>query len=362
MASQRSLSASSLYSAQPIVHVDGKANLRTARLLEAMNMVEHEGGMSSLELRYSALASHGDGKASLAFEDDSLLRLGARITVYAGDQEDPREIFRGRITGLELELATGEGPQLVVLAEDALQRARMERRTSLHKDVTLAQLARTIAQRLGLKPVVRGLDRSIGTQVQLNESDLAFLRRLLIRNDGDLLVVGEELHVFSRGEARRDLLRLVMFDDLSRARVTADLAHQVTEVTVSGWDPQQAQRIRQTSRGKSLGPGSGRTGARLLEDTLGKRSEHVGHVGVQDDAEARALAEAAFDQRARRFVLLEGSTEGNPDVRVGTHVEIVGLGARFDNTYYVRKALHRFDQKLGYMTDFEAECGYLGEP
>ncbi len=38
------------------------------------------------------------------------------------------------------------------------------------------------------------------------------------------------------------------------------------------------------------------------------------------------------------------------------------MSDRFDNTYYVTRACHRFDLDLGYETDFEAECAYLGEP
>ena len=72
--------------------------------------------------------------------------------------------------------------------------------------------------------------------------------------------------------------------------------------------------------------------------------------------------DAAFDERARRLVCIEGTAEGNPTLRVGAHVQISGLSGRFDNTYYVTRAVHRFDMQHGYRTDFEAECAYLGTP
>ena len=49
-------------------------------------------------------------------------------------------------------------------------------------------------------------------------------------------------------------------------------------------------------------------------------------------------------------------------LRVGTSVRIEGASARFDNTFYVTKACHRYDQRRGYLTDFTAECAYLGGP
>lgn len=72
------------------------------------------------------------------------------------------------------------------------------------------------------------------------------------------------------------------------------------------------------------------------------------------------MAAAAFDQRARRFVRLDGVAEGNARLRVGTHVEVSGLSPRFDNTYYVVEARHRYDLQTGYRTEFVGECAWLG--
>ena len=74
----------------------------------------------------------------------------------------------------------------------------------------------------------------------------------------------------------------------------------------------------------------------------------------------RSLVAAAYARRARRFVTLEATCEGNPALRVGTHVTIEGVGPRFANTYYVTSTCHRFDRAVGYQTDFTAECGYFG--
>ena len=114
------------------------------------------------------------------------------------------------------------------------------------------------------------------------------------------------------------------------------------------------------SPGANGGPGRGKTGAAALRDAIGDRSEHLTHPPVTTAAEAQALADAAFDQRARGFVRVEGTTDGNPALRVGTHLNLTGLGTRFDNTYYVYRACHRFDRVNGYETDFEAECAFVG--
>ena len=120
------------------------------------------------------------------------MHLGAEVVVYAGDENAPREVFRGTISALEGDFPETGAPGLVVLAEDVFQKARLARRTKVHDNVSLADLARSLAGSVGLTPVVTGLTAPIGTQVQFNESDLAFLRRLLARYGGDLQVVGKE--------------------------------------------------------------------------------------------------------------------------------------------------------------------------
>jgi phage protein D len=355
------LTSQDALNARPTLRVDKQENERVAVLFQGMWMTESEGGMSALEVRFSNVASDMQGSASLAFEDDAVLKLGASMSVYAGDVNAPREIFQGTITGLEADFPEETPPELVVLAEDVFQRARMARRTRVYDNAKISDIANQLASKLNLTPRVTGFTNSIGVQVQLNESDLAFLRRLLNRYDGDVQVVGGELHVSPRSQVQRNVVNLELHSQLRCARVLADLAHQVTQVTVAGWDAAQGQRITGESSGANLGPGTGRTGAEVLQQSLGDRSQHIAHLAAANSAEAQAIADAAFDRRARRMVCVEGTASGNPALRVGTHVSLSGLGGRFDNTYYVVRAVHRYDSAHGYETDFEAECAYWGQ-
>ncbi|GHG84698.1 contractile injection system protein, VgrG/Pvc8 family [Comamonas sp. JC664] len=347
---------------RPTVRIAGKADARVTGLVSSMRLEEAEGGLCSLELRFDALARYTDAAAELAFEDEQLLRLGAPIGIYTGPETAPQEIFRGVITGIEAVFTHDTAPEFVVLAEDALQKARLARHTRVHDTTTLARLAEDLAKNLGLRPVINGLQEPLGLQVQWNESDLAFMRRLLATRDADLQVAGDELHVAPRSTVRRGTLTLNLYSELRRARVTADLAHQATEITCSGWNGLQGTTVSGRSTGSPPGPGAGRTGAELLQQTLGARKEHLGSLPVANSDEATAIAKAAFDARARRFVCVDGTAEGTPTLRVGTHVNLRGLSPRFDNTYYVVRACHRYDTLHGYETDFEAECAFLGAP
>lgn len=358
---ETSVSQAAIYTARPTLRIAGAEDVRVSELLIAMKMEESEGGMSALELRFSNWASTTDGGAEPGFPADAKLRLGAAIEVYAGDETEPREIFRGRITALEADFKTGTPPELTALAEDGLQQARLARKSRVFTDQSPADIVRAVAGGLGLNPVVTGLASPTGTWAQFNESDLAFLRRLLSRFDADLQVVGAELQVSPRGDVRRGAIELAMFGQLARARVTADLSAQVTAVTVRGWNAKDGVAVKaEATAGAHLGPGSGKDGAAVLRDAFGERSEHIGHFAVSTDDEAAALTAAAFDQRARRFVRIDGTAEGNARLRVGCHVAISGLGAPYDNTYYVVLSRHLYDVREGYRTDFVGECAYFG--
>lgn len=350
-----------VYNPRPVIHIDGQRYEKVNELVVAMDMREQEGGLCALELRLSNIASSTDGDAGYAFEDEAEVKLGSTITVFGGDISEPQELFRGVITGLEADFPESDPPELLILAEDRLQQARMARRSEVHRDQSLADLVGDVAQRLGLQNEISGLSSPRGTWVQFNECDLAFLRRLLCRVDADIQVVGETLQAAPRSEVQRNIIEMEMFHDLRSVKFIADLANQVTGVTSTGWNPLRGQRVSGRSQGVNFGPGRGRRGAQILQDSLGERSEHIGHISVTTDEEAQALADTVFDQRARRFVCAEGTATGHPGLRVGSHLQLSGVSQRFENTYYVVSTHHRYDQQGGYKTDFTAECASLGE-
>ena len=357
---EQPLTQNAVYTAIPTVQIDGQPNDKVTAQLLSIEMREQEGGMSSLEMRLSNFGSFSTGLADLVFEDGAIIKLGAAVLVYAGDASSPTEIFRGKITAFEGRYPNSGPPDLVVLAEDALQGARMQRRTKNWDSTTLTAIAQQVSTNLGLTPVLAGLDANIGTQQQFNESDLHFLRRLLARYDCDVQIVGTELHASPRSQAQRNSIEIDLNSQLKEVRVIADLSHQVTQVTATGWDYTQGQRISVTSQTTSFGPGSGQAGKDWLQQALSTRSEQLGQFTALNSSEAQALVDSEFAQRIRSFVVAHGVSEGNPNLRVGTYLQLNGLGPRFSNTYYTTATVHHFDTQGGYETRFRAECAYLG--
>jgi uncharacterized protein len=357
---ERPVAQRAAYSARPTVLVDGQPNALVMSMLRTCAVHEAEGGLSSLAMTLSNWGATAGGIGYL-FDAGGPLALGSAVKLGFGETTSPRVLFEGEVHAIESSAAVGAPPEITFLAEDKLFAARLTRHSTVYSELTPAQVVERIAARLGLQADVGDLGGASSTWAQLNESDLAFLRRLLARHDADLQINGDTLQVRRIADRERGTLQLTLFSQLQQLRVVADLAEQATEVSVSGFDAAQGSAFRATSRGSAAGPGHGHTGAALLA-TLQERSEPLAPLACRNQAEAQTLADTAFDARARRFVRVHGSTEGNAALRVGTVVEIAGSGRRFDNRYAVIEATHRWDLQRGYQTDFVAQSAFLANP
>lgn len=363
MTFEQSIAQEALYAARPSLRLNGAPAPVADELLLSAEMHEQRDGLARAELRFANAARRSDRGIHWAFEttDASPLSLGVSLELFMGDETNARRVFQGTISALEAVFGSEHPPELIVLAEDAFQKARLKRRTRTFLPMTVAALVEAIAAEHGLRARVTGLNHNLGTQVQINETDLGFLRRVLERYDGWMRISGRELEAGPWSEASGEEIVLELHGLLKSVRVTADLAHQTSAITSSGWDAVQGAVIRvESRRDVPPGPGSGRTGTQVLEDAFGPRREHAGAYVAADAQEARALVDALYLQRARRFVVVEGCAVGHTALRVGSRVRLLGLGPRFDNTYTVIRTCHRFDLTHGYGTEFEAEGSRFG--
>jgi phage protein D len=353
------VSARAAYSARPTVRIDGQSLAIVDTNLATCVMQESEGGMSTLTLGLDNWGTVA-GAPGFLFDAGAQLALGKRIELYGGETSAPVALFDGVVMAMELKGRSDSSPTLTVLAEDKLQNLRMTRRTKFYESMSVSDVVQQIASAHAVTPDIADLGGVTGNWAQFNESDLAFLRRLLARHDGDVQLVDSTLQVRRMADMDRGTIELSLYGQLREVRVIADLADQVTKVTASGFDVSGSGAFTADSTGVHFGCGTGRKGSEILA-SLHDRSEHLTAQVCVTESEARALCDAAFDQRARRFVRVHGSCEGNARLRVGSRVKLAGLGQRFDNTYAVVEARHVYDTTNGYATEFVAQSAFLAQ-
>jgi phage protein D len=353
--------ADPLHATSPTIEIGGQSYPLVQQNLVQMRMREKLGGLSSLELSLIDTVEEG-GTSHYAAGAGSPLELGAGIRVFAGPHEvGAPEIFDGQITGLEAEIVEGQPPLITILAEDRLLPARRRRRSRLFEQKTIEQVISTIAGDYGLTSEAReGVDGTARNWMQADETDLAFMRRILHQFDCDMQVVGNRLQIGRVGMDRRSLVTLAVGNTLISARMTADVSEQVNSLTLGSFDPRTGDIVHADEDAAGFGPGAGSTGPDILREKFAEITMHLGREAPLTDADGTKLAELEGQRRARSFVRVEGCARGDGNLRVGSWIELTGVNPRFANQYAVREAVHHFDVRNGYRTDFVAESAYLG--
>jgi phage protein D len=134
---------------------------------------------------------------------------------------------------------------------------------------------------------------------------------------------------------------------------TLQVANQVAELTLRGWNPQTKKPIKVTVKRSDLKgivtPGE----LGVTEPELAKKLEIVVDRPIQNEAEAKVLATNRLRQIGEVLVEAKGKTVGVPDLRTGVKVQIKNLGTRFSGTYLVTSTTHSIGDN-GYTTDFTA--------
>ena len=352
--------ATNLQSSRPAIAVGGRDEPSLAGGLLELLVEETVTGLHRCEASFGNWGPVGQSNDFLYF-DRRTLDFGKDLRVSVGGDT----LFEGKITALEARFPEGSAPTIVALAEDRFQDLRMTRRTRTFADVTDSDVIGQVAQGHGLTPDVTVNGPRHKVVVQLNQSDLAFLRERARAVDAELAMTGSGISVkprTSRGAGAP--LELSHGRDLREFRVMADLAGQRTEMKVSGWDVSGKQalveRAGESALGAELRGGDG--GASVLSRAFGQRGEAVANSIPLTSGEARARAEALFRHQARRFVVGQGVCQSSAKLRVGATVRFAKLGPLFDGDYYLCEVRHRFDGELGLRTEIRAERPGLGRP
>jgi phage protein D len=345
--------------ARPTIAVGGQDKPSLGEGLLSLLIAENLGGLYRCELAFGNWGPINNSIGFLYF-DRRLLEFGKALQVKLGTDT----LFDGRIMGLEAVFPEGQPPALNVLAEDRFQDLRMIRRTRTFTDVSDADIFNQIAGDHGLRPSVSVSGPKYKVLAQVNQSDLAFLRERARAIDAELWMSGNTLNAKSHASRNGGSLPMTYGGPLREFTVLADLAGQRTSVTVNGWDVASKAGLQYEATESVLSGELSNTtsGASILSSALGQRKEALAHTVPLTSQEAQAAAEAYFRMAARRFVVGRGVAETNAKLRVGSYVDLDGLGPLFNGKYYVVEVRHIFDGARGLRTEFTAERPGLGRP
>lgn len=339
--------------------------------------------LASVDLK---LNNYDDTAFELKWSDSDRFRVGSRVHVQLGYVERLQSMLRGPITTMSPEFLSDSAPTMTVRAMDALvilKESRPPEQEVCYRRQADWEIARTIAQRHGLRLEADEVGPVHQLVVQRNLDDLTFLKERAARIDFEVFMrtdaeSGEDVLVFRRPRDGRDAAEartyVLAWGTLRNTNVPPSMIEfkpiisaqdQVQSVTVRGWDTAARAPISYTAQPEST-PGvsgqadaTGPAAAGRVAGTEG-RQEVVVNAPVMNEEEARHLAESLLAERAYRFLTATGKTIGLPDLRPGDNIEVHGVGTRFSGTYFVNTTTHILNAS-GYVTEFEVRKTYEGD-
>jgi len=283
-----------------------------------------------------------------------------RISGTAMGQAVESLLINGEVTALEGEYEQ-DGARLVVRGYDQSHRLVGGKRTETYRDVTDADIARTIAEGVGVE--VGQIDETSTTHEHISQANLSDWDFLVLRareigydmgvSDGKFFFRRPAAAAAGPGEGdyrASDPLQLVMGTSLLSFHPRVTAAQQVREVEVRGWDVLQKEAIVSTS------PAA--TQSAELQDKPDQLASIAGNgrsvvaasfVAAQGAADDAATAEA--ERLASSFAEAEGVARGHPELKAGAAVSVSGVAEPFAGRYTLTHTRHVFDDE-GYRTEF----------
>jgi phage protein D len=349
----------------PVFTVNGEARGEMARDLVRLEVEETTAGLKTLCARFLAQGPRaGAQDEALLYLDGSLVDFGRKLEVSLGPTGGARTVFSGYVSGLEVEFCEVREPEVMLFAEDGLMRLRWARRSRTYENASDADIARALAAEHHLSAQVDADGPTYEVVQQWNMSDLAFLRERARMIQAEVWCRDDTLYFQTRDKRAATELTLVQGNHLIEVRLRADLAHQRTRVSVSGYDARGRDTIEEGAGPEAVQAeaAAGRGGADVLRRAFGEfPSYRVREAPLRPD-QATAWARAGMLRRARAFVTVTGTTRGSPDLAVGSRLTLERAGAPFNGPgYYATGVRHTYDLKNGHRTHFTAERATVGE-
>lgn len=295
-----------------------------------------------------------------------------QVEVWIGYAGAKRLMMTGSFTTMEPNFTNSGPPLLTVRGLNALHQLRRKQYSYAWTNAKPSKIAQDIqslkddkGQKRFPMPIeidTNALDqeKEIDYIAQNNQYDVDFLLNLARRFGYDLFIKQTsqpKRTVLYFGPSQRARLpvdyELKWGESLVDFKPTLTTANQVKSVTVHGWNRKTKKPITVTvglddPKLKKLNP--------HLQEFLNvcdPKEEDVVDEPVFSEDEARRLAQDRLLNRFRSMVKASGTTVGLPDLRAGSRVRVLELGARLSGVYFVTETTHTIDDQ-GYVTRFQA--------
>jgi Bacteriophage probable baseplate hub protein len=286
-----------------------------------------------------------------------LFAFGNSVEIHLGYQGFTLALMhRGIVTAVQTSFPASGLPQINVSGYDlsyCMTKGKRSRNWEGRKD---SEIVDEVAREYGLNPKVEDTRVTHPKIEQSQESDFQFLEKLAERNGYELYVFDKDLHFRSPANDEAAVISLEWGKGLVSFSPEINISEQVSKVEVRGWDVNTKREIVGTA-GQGDEPGrdaNRRSGAEVIKRVCRDGGELKVRIPVYSQQEADRQAEAILKRRAELLVQGSGESIGLPEILADKNIELGGLGALFNKTYYIEESTHTVSTS-GYRTTFKVK-------
>jgi phage protein D len=270
------------------------------------------------------------------------VKLGAR------DQLTTTSLFKGQIVSQEVNFGAG-GIELLVRGYDRSHTLIRSRKVRTFQNQTTSDIVSKVLKEAQFTPQCDPTSDPHDFMQQDNETDWDFIWRLAERVGFEFVV--QDTKAYFRKPSADNPVDLQWPQTLRSFSPRVTATQQAQQVTLGAFDPKAKQAIGVTASSPNQVARIGMERS-TVAGAFDGADVHIATEPVQSQSEGQEVAQALLDKLANGYIAAEGVSDGNPQIRAGTCVQVGGVGKTFSGLYRVAAATHILRGGATYETHF----------
>lgn len=265
---------------------------------------------------------------------------GAEIKVDLGYDDDAVTVFEGIVVRHGISISGHGGSRLLIECRDKAVAMTVGRKNANHVDVKDSDIiAKLVGDYSGLSSDVGATENQYKEVVQYYCTDWDFIVSRAEINGQVVSVAGGKVTVKAPAVSGSAVLTVTYGDDIIEFEGDLDALSQYESVDAVAWSPKAQETVKGNAKIKALNEQGNLAGSDLAA-VLGLSSFRLQTPVPLESAVAKTWAEAQQLKAGLSRIRGRMSFPGSSKAIVGSLIELVGVGDRFNGNVYVSAVTH----------------------
>lgn len=285
------------------------------------------------------------------FIDSEDIFVGKKVKIQLGYTDDVEELIHGEITGVIADFSNSKGSLVTFQGYNILHRLGKAKRQQAYMEMSYNDVISQLLSDASVSGSVCTIGSAKITIIQNKQTDLEFIQETAEKYNLIIKTEQENVSIEEYEPNSSEDVILELGKTLARFEASVDSTRVFTDVTVHSWDKANIEPVVSEKTAND----SSSDFLKLVSDKFGPQQNFINHTDIADLNSLDDLALKSLKNTSRKFLSGRGSVQGNPDIRAGSVLKIIGLPDSWCTFYYVVTAKHTIKPGSGYTTEFEVD-------